>query len=172
MPRVIGPVIQELPPLLSVSHHIYTSAGVSQRESGCGSGAWTGYYCSNINTPPKTDPRSNTNNCHIMCYIDRKHLPPLLSRAAEGEQVRGGFHAEALLYVWIMFLHRKQAQVWSQSPSDYTCALLIACQRSRACRDHLFSLIPDPFAPAGHGHMASLKQHHLHPRAARCSLFP
>lgn len=32
MPHVIGPVIQELPPLLSVSHHIYTSAGVSQRE--------------------------------------------------------------------------------------------------------------------------------------------
>lgn len=37
-------------------------------------------------------------------------------------------------------------------------ALLIARQRSRLCRDHLFSLTPDPFAPAGHGHMASLKQ--------------
>lgn len=37
------------------------------------------------------------------------------------------------------------------------CALLIARQRSRLCRDHLFSLTADPFAPAGHGHMASLK---------------
>lgn len=59
-----------------LASHLYISRCESERESGCGSQAWTGYYCSNINTPPKTDPRSNTNNCHIMCYIDRKHLPP------------------------------------------------------------------------------------------------
>lgn len=34
------------------------------------------------------------------------------------------------------------------------------------------SLAPDPFAPAGHGHVASLKQHHLRQAAALCSLFP
>lgn len=34
------------------------------------------------------------------------------------------------------------------------------------------SLTPDPFAPAGHGHVASLKQHHLRQAAALCSLFP
>lgn len=38
---VIGPVIQELPPLLSVSHRIHTSAGVSQRE-GAGVGVKLG----------------------------------------------------------------------------------------------------------------------------------
>lgn len=97
-----------------LASHLYISRSESQKESGCGSGAWSGYYCSNINTPPKTDPRSNKNNCHIMCYINGEHLPPLRCRATEGEQVR----ELVCVFPMICFCPRKHAQVWSQVPSD------------------------------------------------------
>lgn len=57
---------------------------------------------------------------HNVLY--RWETPPtsVLNRATEGEHVRDGFHAEELVYVFIIicFHLMKHAQVWSQVPSD------------------------------------------------------
>lgn len=100
---------------------------------------------------------------HNVLY--RWETPPtsVLSRATEGNMwetilMQKSWWMGLLLYVSVPGSMHKYGLGFLLTVPPVLCALLIACQRSRLCRDHLFSLTADPFAPAGHGHMASLKQ--------------